>query len=406
VSSSVGRSFGSRSAEIQLPPTTILAGLCLLSMLSTAAMGTLAGLMFLVFGSVLVLRYPKATLSEFRIYRALWLIAGWSLTTVFWSQYPGLTIRYGLLLAATFCVAIAMANRLSPLSFLKAALIAFLISGTLSLIFHHARADGEGWVGVFGSKNALASAASILFLLGAAAISDGRLVRHWRWIGLLATVEGGVLLVKAHSVGTTFAALVAVAALGLILLLHRTPQPARLVLWIFGALVLGVIVIFSSLFADQLSHFFENVTGKDATLTGRTELWARAFEEIRHRPLQGSGFHAVWVEGNPLAEEMWAKFGIVTKTGFHFHNTFISNAVEVGLIGVALQVLPFGFGFVVLLSWAQKDMRAETLFLAIFMVRQLVLSMSEVVFFVQFDAASVLTIIAIAYAIRYRREMK
>ena len=38
-------------------------------------------------------------------------------------------------------------------------------------------------------------------------------------------------------------------------------------------------------------------TGKDPTLTGRTDLWATGMEFISEHPWQGVGFHAFWVKG-------------------------------------------------------------------------------------------------------------
>ena len=95
-------------------------------------------------------------------------------------------------------------------------------------------------------------------------------------------------------------------------------------------------VLLSSMTAE-LSQWFLDATGKDVTLTGRTDLWAVAFQEIAERPLLGVGFQAFWVHGNPLAEQLWAQFGISGRGGFHFHNTLISNTVEIGLLGAALQ---------------------------------------------------------------------
>ena len=82
---------------------------------------------------------------------------------------------------------------------------------------------------------------------------------------------------------------------------------------------------------------------RNLSLTGRTDLWKIALQEIAARPILGAGFQAVWVPGNPLAEALWQEFGIETRTGFHFHNAYLSNAVEIGVTGAALQAaLVFG----------------------------------------------------------------
>jgi len=42
------------------------------------------------------------------------------------------------------------------------------------------------------------------------------------------------------------------------------------------------------------------------------------------------------VQGFADAERLWAEFYIATRTGFHFHNTYIEALVELGYVGFAL----------------------------------------------------------------------
>jgi exopolysaccharide production protein ExoQ len=149
---------------------------------------------------------------------------------------------------------------------------------------------------------------------------------------------------------------------------------------------------------------FLDATGKDLTLTGRTDLWQVALDEIAARPWLGAGYQAVWVAGNPLAETLWREFLIESRTGFHFHNAYLSNAVEIGVIGMTMQALLVFGGLIGTLAWVMRDFRAETLFLALFMVRQIVLSMIEVPFFFQFDMATILTVTALVYVRRAAAE--
>jgi exopolysaccharide production protein ExoQ len=76
--------------------------------------------------------------------------------------------------------------------------------------------------------------------------------------------------------------------------------------------------------------------GKDATLTGRTYLWQQGIEAAGRAPFVGIGYQAFWVQGFAEAERLWADFFIGTRSGFHFHNTFIATAVETGLVGCLL----------------------------------------------------------------------
>ena len=232
---------------------------------------------------------------------------------------------------------------------------------------------------------------------------DRQLPKRWRAAGAVSVALGGLLLVRANSVGTVAAMIVVCAALLVILALRRLAQPQRLVAVGLAVLALAATVLVIAASFDGLSVMLLDATGKDVSLTGRTDLWQVALDEIAQRPWLGSGFQAVWVPGNPLAEMLWDDFGVESRTGFHFHNAYLSNAVEIGIVGAALQAVLVLGGLAGALAWVMRDLRAETLFLALFMVRQAVLSMVEVPFFLQFDIGTILTVAVLVYISRARR---
>jgi exopolysaccharide production protein ExoQ len=83
-----------------------------------------------------------------------------------------------------------------------------------------------------------------------------------------------------------------------------------------------------------------SATGKDITLTGRTDLWrVPRWMRSPNRPWLGHGYQAFWRIGNPEAEHLWRAFGIESRSGFHFHNLYLSNAVEIGMIGAGIQAM-------------------------------------------------------------------
>ncbi len=50
--------------------------------------------------------------------------------------------------------------------------------------------------------------------------------------------------------------------------------------------------------------------GKDATLTGRTYLWAEGLRAVGETPVVGVGYQAYWVQGFSEAERLWEEFYI------------------------------------------------------------------------------------------------
>jgi O-antigen ligase len=67
--------------------------------------------------------------------------------------------------------------------------------------------------------------------------------------------------------------------------------------------------------------------GKDATLTGRDEIWKEVFK-MKTDPLIGAGFESFWL-GDRL-ETLWEKFPFQPNQA---HNGYIETYINLGLIG-------------------------------------------------------------------------
>jgi len=392
---------GPEARVVALCPNSLLALLGLTSVTYVAYLGSLSALLFLACGLWLILRRPRAALSETRRYFWVQGLVGWCLLSVLWSDYPALTLRSAVQLGLTFAIAVAMATRLSPRRLLLVVFVAISLAVVGSLLFGRVRIDGI-WFGVFGSKNAFAQTMSIYILAALALLLDPAMPRLWRMAGAAGLVLGVPMLMNAQSAGALLTTVVVfVLMLGLIAV-RRMPPIARLVAGTLGLLVAVLVVLLLAQFQSQLTALLLETTGKDMTLTGRTELWQVALQELARAPLTGQGYRAVWVQGNPLAEEMWARFDIAARSGFHFHNTFLSNAVEIGLIGIAIQIGLFLSAVWLTLRWSLRAPGAASLFFAAFMLRQLILCMVEVVVYAQFDLASILSIAALILGLRAR----
>jgi exopolysaccharide production protein ExoQ len=313
-----------------------------------------------------------------------------------------LSLRYGAQLGLTMVFAVTMASRLSPAAFVRLIWVCFAIAVIASLLFGQVRADGLGWLGIYGSKNAFAMVMATFLLVSFAFVLDRRVGRIWRWAGAGGVGLALVLVLLAQSTGVLIASALAMICGLVIALMRKFSAWQRLSLAVIGCLALIVAALLVISMRAQVLELVLNTTGKDVTLTGRTDLWAVAVEQWRLHPLIGQGYQAFWVPGNPVAEQMWAMFGIEAKSGFHFHNTWLSNAVEIGVIGVALQAIVFGTAVVLSVRWALWCPSVESLFFAMFILRQTILSMVEVVAFMQFDLMSLLTVCAAVYGLRAR----
>lgn len=384
-------------------PAVVLALLAMTGLAFITPLGSKGALLFLACGMTLALTSPATTLAGLRDNWLVGVMALWCLVSFTWSDYPELSVRYGVQLCLTVVIALAISTRLSPMAFVKIVFVTYALAGIGSLLFGHSRADGMGFLGLYGSKNALAGAASLLIIVSVSILADRRLRPRWRIPGVVTMLLGALLLVMGKSTGALAAVVGVVMVFLLLLVLQRLPPVTRLVGLVLGALLLALGGLIVAGMASELQAMLLQATGKDVTLTGRTDLWGFALREIARRPLLGAGYQAVWVQGNPLAEELWAMFGIESRSGFNFHNTLISNAVEIGIIGVALQaIVVFGALFTTL-AWAIRSPSAPSVFLALFMVRQVILMGIEVVFFFQFDPVTVISLAAFHYGRGFRR---
>jgi O-antigen ligase len=189
---------------------------------------------------------------------------------------------------------------------------------------------GRGVNGLFVHKNPLGEAIVLSLIIFFAAFRT-------RAVAPLISVGGFViallLLLPAGS-----AASLAVAILVLMIQawfsISRLPLRQRLVLLAFasalGLLVLGAIIL--NLEA-VLAAF-----GRDATLTGRTDIWAYAWQMSEKRPLLGYGYGIFW-EVDAYAQYIKDTFKWSIASA---HNGYLDIMLGLGWLGLALAVAFMG----------------------------------------------------------------
>lgn len=269
-----------------------------------------------------------------------WIVpfAALACLSVFWSAAPGVTARASVQFASHVVCALIAARTISVRTLTLGALVGILFVLLFSLAFGQYNLDpldgSYSFVGAFPSKNQLGLFASLggYFAFAALVILGERGV--WRLLALACGGLSAVLLVKSQS-ATSILALALVLAIQVWLRLALLfPPGVRKASAIIGVvLAIGILLVGLNLGGlDLLLAAF----GKDSTLTGRTYLWSQGWAAASQAPFFGVGYQAYWVQGFSEAERLWEEFYIGSRSGFHFHNTFIEVAVELGLVGVVL----------------------------------------------------------------------
>ena len=375
----------------------VLTFAALAALVLNSMIGSLAALVFIACGGLLILTNIPQTVDSVMRWWVVLLLPAYCLLTALWSQYPDNTLRYGLQLTFTLVVGVVITGRMSTTTLMRGLFVVYAVGVVLSVVIGR-NGGGVAWNGIFGSKNAFAAHIAVFALISVAMVADRGAHPLLRMAALGGALICGPLLVLAQSAGASLMVVPCVAIIVLVLLTGRlSPYQklflAALVAVVLAALALVVVTVGDALLADVLEG-----SGKDPTLTGRTELWAAGQSFIAERPLQGLGYRAFWVIGFAPAEELWSMFFVPSGAGFNFHNTYISNAVEIGLIGLGLQILIIYGGGLMSAAYAILRPNAANAMLLGLQVLLILRSFIEVEVFFEFSVRSILAVCTFIYA--------
>jgi O-antigen ligase len=268
------------------------------------------------------------------------LLSGLAIASVAWSISPSETVRRTVAVSFTTFAGVVLAARyrwrelaeLLALSFAILCVFSFLLGllvprlGVMSEIFPGA------WRGLWPEKNALGNNMALFFpaFAAAAILSPRRAPIWWGFAGLCL-----LLLVLSTSKTSLVATLIAMAGVAFVVIVQRGPILALLATY---AGILGVVAL-ASLFLFASDMVFD-LLGKDATFTGRTEIWSAILMEVEKRPWLGHGYGTVWTEQGTWGTLVW----IVKHAGFkpiHAHSSWMEMLLWLGWVGLIAWLLFF-----------------------------------------------------------------
>lgn len=193
----------------------------------------------------------------------------------------------------------------------------------------------SAWKGIFSAKNYLGNMA--LFFLTVAVVYRPRTV----FLRTLRTSQIFFCLVAIafSRAATSYMLTTIYIAYTLMMNMMRGFRKkdyfvAFIILFVVFAGVITVIVL--------QPDFLFSLLGKDVTLTGRTEIWDAVMTSIAKRPLLGYGYQAFWLG---FKGESYRIILTVTWALGQAQNGFLDVTLEMGMIGLSLVLLIFGFAF-------------------------------------------------------------
>jgi exopolysaccharide production protein ExoQ len=252
----------------------------------------------------------------------------------FWSIAPDQTARRAFAVVCTTLGGIVMASRFRWSQIAEVTAICFGVLAVLSLLVCLAvprigvmtEIFPGAWRGLWVEKNVLGGIMALGFsIFAAAAILNPRRALVWCGFAVLALF----LVLMSQSKTSLVSLLLGAMAMGFIWIVQRGPALGVASVWlaVSACALVGAFIFFAS-------DVFFDLLGKDATLTGRTEIWTAIIRQIEQRPWTGYGYQAVWTDKSGRGPFAW----IVKEAGFtpqHAHNSWLEPWLGLGLVGLA-----------------------------------------------------------------------
>jgi exopolysaccharide production protein ExoQ len=181
------------------------------------------------------------------------------------------------------------------------------------------------WRGLWGEKNSFGDNMALgAALCAGAAILNPRRAPFW-WASAMLSF---LLVIMSTSKTSLVSELIGVVALGLVWAVRRGRAASIAASWTVVTAIIGAIAIMT--FAADAVF---GVLGKDATLTGRTQIWAAVIRQIKERPWLGFGYAAIWDNTDKWSPLAWITHDIGFRAN-HAHNSWLEQWLAMGVPGV------------------------------------------------------------------------
>ncbi|MEH2416617.1 O-antigen ligase family protein [Nostoc sp.] len=303
---------------------------------------------------LLILRWKKTlyvlVLSKDIFLYSLVMLA---VVSIIWSFEPSTTLKNSFTLIGSSLFGLYLVSRYSLKQQLYLFAWTFGIVIVLSFIFALALPKygiqnqdiGKPlWRGVFTHKNGLGArmviSSIVFFLLG---YQSKR--RSWLfWGGFSLSI---LLLLLAGSTSSLLNLLILILAF-IVFQIWRWPYQATVPTLIMIATISQSLYFW---FSNNTGVLFTSL-GKDATLTGRTDLWPLVIDMILKHPWLGYGYGGFWQGWNGESAYIWLNAGWMPS---HPHNGYLALCLDLGLLGVGLFFLGFWRSYLQGLTWVRSS---------------------------------------------------
>ena len=278
----------------------------------------------------------------------------------FWSIAPEFTWSRSILLVGTTLIGVYIGYRFSPpaLMVILFHTFAFLVvGGVLAALLSpgYGRTfleDGHVWIGLAVNRNHfgfVATIAAVFFLVGSL---FGRIPPL---LGSALALLSVLALVMTGSATAIVALVVGVITVVIFMLSKWIRAPSILTLILVLAAGTGAALLIAT---TDYVYDFTDALNRSPTFTGRTQIWAAAWQATLDRPWLGWGYGALWSTSADSAFVQRQLLGIDQLVA-HAHNSFLNVASE---LGIPAGIAAIGYLLVVLLQATRAYIRRASPF--------------------------------------------
>jgi exopolysaccharide production protein ExoQ len=340
-------------------------------------------------------RLPRAWLGALVVLPIL----AWTVASTQWSLAPDVTARRALALVFPTLFALYLAARFDWRSLIRIVAIVSAILAVGSAIaavavpsfgVHDAIHPGA-WRGLFFEKNALGGF-MVRATLACLCVMTFSPRAWWAWLGAAGLCAGLVVMSTSTTALVGLAAVI--AGVCAIAFLRRGPVFAVTGVWVAAAAGVAALAVFA-----VAPEMFFDLVGKDATLTGRTNIWAALMRQVALRPVEGFGYGAFW--GTLHGPAAW----VALQADWHVlaaDNAWAEILIQLGWVGVAL----FGLTLLAMIPCAVVAVFRSGpagYWAALLLVTLVLFSITESIFLKQNDLTWVLYVATLAKLLQGRR---
>jgi O-antigen ligase len=365
--------------EIRVPPFSFLRPSALAGLDKTLASAAIQIGVYLFFVILLKSRFKRFFQNLFSVFNDPFLVIILLLSALsgFWSETPDVSFKGGLIFVGVslFTVHIAKRYSLNQVTSLFRWLSIYLLIPCIlvSVAIPSIGYEPEkgGWQGVTRHPIALGTFAALSFALWVCHLLHTRKEQKISIAGIFISL---IALLGSKSSQAIF---VVITLVGIILvqqMFKRLQFRQAIVTSVFFSMftLCSVILIKYNLEAIVAA------TGRDLTLTGRTEFWPQVLRALNnHNPILGYGFTGFWQAWR--GSESPAR-NIINPNGFvppNGHNGFLDLALQIGWLGLFLFFVSLSIVAVKSLMFALKNRSPESIIPLIFTVYILMANISE-----------------------------